>query len=216
MNTNQRTADFYTLIRERQSIRQYDPSVSISEDELKEIIGEAILAPSSSNLQPWRFVVVTDPDVKQKLFPIAYNQKQVLDAAATLILLGDTEAYHNADKIYSLAVKNGMPQEVKDSYVPRLLEMYPNMDRETARGVALIDGGLVAMQFMLAAKAHGYDTVPMGGFSAEQLVEAFDIPSHYVPVMLISVGKADGAGFPKTRLSVDEVTSWNSISGLQD
>ncbi|WP_438449212.1 nitroreductase family protein [Gorillibacterium sp. sgz5001074] len=204
-------SDFFTLIRERQSIRSYDPSVRIPAEELKEMLAEAALAPSSSNLQPWRFLVVDDPAVKEKLLPIANNQKQVVDSAATVILLGDTEAYKQADKIYDLAVEAGMPKEARDSYVPRMKEAYRSMPPEVARGVALVDGGLVAMQLMLVAKAHGYDTVPMGGFSAEKLIEEFKIPSNLVPVMLISIGKALNPGFPKARLPVEDVTYWNHL-----
>ncbi|MFB9327688.1 nitroreductase family protein [Paenibacillus aurantiacus] len=204
-------ADFHALISERQSIRSYDPSVSISEEELKELLREATLAPSSSNLQPWRFVVVTDPAVKAELLPIANNQQQVVDAAATVILLGDTEAYKRADRIYDLSVEAGMPKEARDAYVPRMKEYYRTMSPETARSVALIDGGLVAMQLMLAAKARGYDTVPMGGFSHEKLIEHFQIPAHLIPVMLISIGKAAGQGYPKARLPIEEVTSWNKL-----
>jgi nitroreductase len=205
-------ADFFKVIQERQSIRSYDPSVKISDEELKEILGEAVLAPSSSNLQPWRFVVVTDPAVKEKLLPIANNQKQVVDSAATFILLGDTEAYKRADQIYDLAVEAGMPKEARDAYVPRMKEMYRSLSPEVARGIALVDGGLVAMQLMLVAKARGYDTVPMGGFSAEKLIEEFQIPSNLVPVMLISIGKALNPGFPKARLPVEEVASWNKLN----
>lgn len=212
--TDTKNANFYTLIRERKSIRNYDPNVQISKEELKELIAEATLAPSSSNLQPWRFIVVTDPEVKAKLLPIAYNQQQVVDASATVILLGDTQAYKQADNIYTRAVENGMSEQIKTSYVPRLMETYSKMSREQASGIALIDGGLVAMQFMLAAKARGYDTVPMGGFSPEKLMEEFNIPEQYVPVMLIAIGKAAGEGHPKTRFSVDEVTSWNKFEGF--
>lgn len=204
-------ADFTALIRERQSIRSYDPSVKISEEELKEILQDAALAPSSSNLQPWRFLVVTDPAVKEKLLPIANNQKQVVDSAATVILLGDTEGYKRADEIYDLAVEAGMPKEARDAYVPRMKEMYRGMSPEAARSVALVDGGLAAMQLMLAAKARGYDTVPMGGFSPEKLIEEFQIPANLVPVMLISIGKALNPGFPKSRLPIERVTYWNKL-----
>lgn len=203
--------DFFALIRERQSIRSYDPSVAITEEELKELLREATLAPSSSNLQPWRFVVVTDPAVKAELKPIANNQQQVVDAAATIILLGDTEAYKRADEIYDAAVEAGMPKEARDAYVPRMKQYYSTMSSETARSIALIDGGLVAMQLMLAAKARGYDSVPMGGFSHEKLIEHFQIPAHLVPVMLISIGKGIGSGNPKSRLPIEEVTFWNKL-----
>ncbi|PUA38390.1 nitroreductase family protein [Paenibacillus elgii] len=206
-NLEKKDTDLFTVIRERQSIRSYDPNWQISEQEIKEMIGEAVFAPSSSNLQPWRFLVIQDPALKEKLLPIANNQKMVVEASATIVLLGDTEAYKQADKIYKSAIEAGLPEE----YVPRVKEIYSKLSPEAIRGIALVDGGLVAMQLMLVAKARGYDTVPMGGFSAEKLIEEFNIPANYVPVMLIPVGKAAAPGFPKTRLTVDEVTFWNQI-----
>ena len=59
---------------------------------------------------------------------------------------------------------------------------------EVMKDTVLIDGGLVAMQFMLAARAHGYDTCPIGGFEKDQIAEAFGLDKSYV-VMLISTGK---------------------------
>ena len=56
------TPDFQTVIRERHSVRQYDPSVKIPREEMEEILKDAILAPSSSNLQPWRFLVIDDAE----------------------------------------------------------------------------------------------------------------------------------------------------------
>lgn len=52
------------MIRERRSVRFYDPSVKIDEEEIKELLEEAILAPSGTNLNPWRFMVYTDFTLK--------------------------------------------------------------------------------------------------------------------------------------------------------
>ncbi|MGQ0518439.1 nitroreductase family protein, partial [Bacillus sp. D-CC] len=60
MKNENRTANFYDVIRGRRSIRSYDPSVTISDEEIKELLEEAMLAPSSSNLNPWRFMVITN------------------------------------------------------------------------------------------------------------------------------------------------------------
>jgi nitroreductase len=81
------------VLNDRRSIRKYDSSVVISEEEIREILEIATKAPSSSNMQPWRFLVVTDPELKKKLHPIAFNQQQVLDASAIVIVLGDLEMY---------------------------------------------------------------------------------------------------------------------------
>ncbi|MNI69671.1 putative NAD(P)H nitroreductase YodC [compost metagenome] len=69
------------------------------------------------------------------------------------------------------------------------------------------------MQLMLAAKARGYDTVPMGGFKPDEFRELFHIPERYVTVMLIALGKAAAEGRSTARLPLDEVTQWNTFEG---
>ncbi|WP_342564458.1 nitroreductase family protein [Paenibacillus sp. FSL R7-0345] len=206
--------EFNKVIRERHSVRKYDPSWKISDEEIKEILNDAILAPSSSNLQPWRFIVVTDQELKQQLLPIAYNQQQVVDSSVTIAVLGDIEAYRNAEKIYEYAEAAGfITAEIGSAMAKRSRDSYSAMPVQKLKEIALVDGGLISMQLMLAAKAKGYDTVPMGGFIPEKLRELFSISERYEPVMLISIGKAAAEGRSTARLPLDEVTHWNGFEG---
>ncbi|WP_027953262.1 nitroreductase family protein [Halobacillus kuroshimensis] len=202
--------DFLTVAKERRSVRQYDPEFKMEESEIREILETAVLAPSSSNLQSWRFLVIEDQAEKEKLLPIANNQQQIVDASVVVAVLGDREAYKNADQIYSqIAEKGNMPEDVKNMYVNSIFDNYGNFPTERLAKIAHIDGGIVANQLMLAAKAKGYDTVPMGGYDEAQFLEAFNVPENYEAVMLISLGKGTKAGFQKTRLPLDEIVQWN-------
>ncbi|MEC3885525.1 nitroreductase family protein [Halobacillus sp. HZG1] len=202
--------DFLTIAKERRSVRQYDPDYKIERKEIEELLETAALAPSSSNLQSWRFLVIDEQDEKERMLPIANNQQQIVDASAVIAVLGDKKAYKNADQIYSqIAEKGNMPEDVKEMYVNSIFDNYGNFPEERLAKIAHIDGGIVAMQFMLAAKAKGYDTVPMGGYDEEQLLKAFNVPEEYTSVMLISLGKGVKAGFQKTRLPLDSVVQWN-------
>ncbi|MYL21814.1 nitroreductase family protein [Halobacillus litoralis] len=202
--------DFLTVAKERRSVRQYDPEFKMDESEIREILETAVLAPSSSNLQPWRFLVIEDQAEKEKLLPIANNQQQIIDASVVIAVLGDRNAYKNADQIYSqIAEKGNMPEDVKNMYVNSIFDNYGNFPKERLARIAHIDGGIVSNQLMLAAKAKGYDTVPMGGYDEAQFLEAFNVPENYEAVMLISLGKGTKAGFQKTRLPLDEVVQWN-------
>ncbi|MBX0359532.1 nitroreductase family protein [Halobacillus sp. Nhm2S1] len=202
--------DFLTIAKERRSVRQYDPDYKIERKEIEELLETATLAPSSSNLQSWRFLVIDEQEEKERLLPIANNQQQIVDASAVIAVLGDKKAYKNADQIYSqIAEKGNMPEDVKDMYVNSIFDNYGNFPEERLAKIAHIDGGIVAMQFMLAAKAKGYDTVPMGGYDEEQFLKAFHVPEEYTSVMLISLGKGVKAGFQKTRLPLESVVNWN-------
>lgn len=204
--------DFHQVVKERHSVRYYDPSVKMTKAELEEILHEATLAPSSSNLQPWRFLVIEDHALKEKLLPIAFNQKQVVDASAVIAVFGDLKWYERGEQIYSASVDAGyMTEEVKQQFVGTAENVYRNMDEARKKSIVHIDGGLVSMQLMLSARARGYDTVPMGGFDGVKFKEAFNVPEHYENIMLIAIGKAAQPGRPTVRLPLDQIVSWNEL-----
>ncbi|MBB6734614.1 nitroreductase family protein [Cohnella zeiphila] len=212
MSTKLEMKDYATVVRERHSVRHYDAAATISREELKEMLAEASLAPSSSNTQMWRFLVIDDPEAKQTLLPIANNQKQVVEAAATIAVLGDLNGYRELGRINDMAVKAGyMPEDFAKQFTENAVKLYAALPPERLRNIVQTDGGLVSMQLMLSAKARGYDTVPMGGFNPEKLIEAFSIPDHLVPIMLIAVGKAATPGRLTVRLPIDDITSWNDM-----
>ncbi|WP_249596897.1 nitroreductase family protein, partial [Peribacillus frigoritolerans] len=65
------------MVTGRRSIKNYDKSVKISREEMEKILTLATLAPSSVNMQPWRFLVIDSPEGKATLAPLArFNQKQ--------------------------------------------------------------------------------------------------------------------------------------------
>ncbi|HEY4430233.1 MAG TPA: nitroreductase family protein [Paenibacillus sp.] len=204
--------DFFTVLEDRRSVRYYDPTVKISKEEIEDILKVAITSPSSSNLQPWRFLVIDEQELKDKLLPIAYNQQQIADASAVIAVFGDLEWFNEGEKIYTRSVEAGyMTDEVKTMMINSVDNGYRSMSEETLKKIVHVDGGLVSMQLMLAARAKGYDTVAMGGYDAVKLNEAFNVPVSYENIMLIALGKAAKPGRPTVRLSVDEVTHWNTI-----
>ncbi|WP_282142360.1 nitroreductase family protein [Cytobacillus oceanisediminis] len=203
--------DFKEIITGRRSIRNYDPTVKISREEMAEILEEASLAPSSVNLQPWRFVVIDSKEGKETLAPLAkFNQRQVETSAAVIAVFVDMKSETFIEKIYDTAVEKGyMPADVRDNQVPSIKGLMENMTFEQKKEMNLIDAGLVSMQLMLAARAHGYDTNPIGGYEKDRIADAFHLDKErYYPVMLISIGKAADQGYKSVRLPVEDITEW--------
>ena len=65
---------FLDLVKQRQSDRRYDPEKTVEPEKLARIIEAARLAPSACNAQPWHFVVVDDPDLKNRVADAAANR----------------------------------------------------------------------------------------------------------------------------------------------
>ncbi|MCL6603297.1 MAG: nitroreductase family protein [Paenibacillus sp.] len=210
MNATQ-TNDFSSIITGRRSIRKYDPSVKISKEEMTEILTEATLAPSSVNMQPWRFVVIESAEGKSTLAPLAkFNQVQVETSAAVVAVFGDLNNFDYAEEIYGAAVERGlMPAEVKERQLTALAGHFATLPADVNKDTVLIDGALVSMQLMLAARAHGYDTNPIGGFEKDKIAEAYGLDKErYIPVMLLSIGKAAEEGYASVRLPIDKIAQW--------
>ncbi|MFD0692987.1 nitroreductase family protein [Paenibacillus sp. GCM10027628] len=209
--------DFLTLFHERHSVRYFDASYKLSEQEIKEILEIAGRAPSSWNLQHWKFVAFTDAAAKEKLLPIANGQKQVIDASVTVAILGDLEANRNAEHVYGPDITAGL----EDAYAgynshqilfSQIEEAYAVSDSSSyRRDEAIRNASLAAMQLMLATKAKGLDSGPMVGFDADAFVKTFNVPPRYVPVLLVAIGKAAKPARPTSRFPVEQTIIWNGF-----
>lgn len=203
--------NFQKIFKGRRSIRSYDPEVKISKEEMQNILADATLAPSSVNMQPWRFIVVETPEAKDKLRPlIRFNTTQNDTSSAMILIFGDMHCYEFAEEIYNQAVIEGkMPKEVKEKQLGAILPHYKNLTSDQMNDIVKIDSSLVAMQLMLVARAYGYDTNPIGGFEADKLAETFGLdPIRYVPVMILSIGVAADTGYESVRLPINKLTEW--------
>ncbi|WP_286925991.1 MULTISPECIES: nitroreductase family protein [Lysinibacillus] len=197
------------VMHERKSVRKYDADYKIPQAELKELLTEATTAPSSSNLQPWRFLVIQDATVKKELRQIANNQEQIETASAIIAVLGDTEMYKNVEEIYTKNFEQGyMDEATKNSMIENSLKLYPNLPKEILKNIATFDAGLISMQIMLLAKDMGYDTVTMGGFNKEAFAKHFELADHLVPIVLIAIGKAAVPAYGSSRLALKDIVKF--------
>ena len=173
-----------TAIKERRSVKHYDPNHEMSEAEINALLELALLSPTSFNMQNWRFVVVTDPEKRAAIQAAAWNQAQVTEASITILLCAKLNAYEDAGRYWVHA-----PQPVQDMLVPMIAPFYQN-STELQRDEAMRSIGIAAQTLMLTAKSMGYDSCPMIGFDPEKVAEIIDLPENHVIGMMLTVGKA--------------------------
>ena len=202
--------DFSDIVYNRRSIRNFDPSVKIPREELLEILDKTVTAPSSVNMQPWRFVVVESAEGKEKLTPfVSYNGVQNETSSASR-LFADLKSQERAEDIYGKAVAQGkMLEEVKEKQLSSIVPMYENAPREMMNEIVHIDASLAAMQLMLVARSYGYDTNAIGGYKKDGLAKAFGLDEdRHVPILIIALGKANEEGFESVRLDASDVATF--------
>ena len=176
-----------------------------------EILDKTVTAPSSVNMQPWRFVVVDSEEGKDKLKPfVSYNSVQNETSSAMVLIFADLKSQERAEEIYGKAVTQGkMPEEVKEKQLSSIVPMYEKAPFEVMNEIVHIDSSLAAMQLMLVARSYGYDTNAIGGYKKDGLAKAFGLDEdRHVPILIIALGKADEEGFESVRLDASDVTTF--------
>jgi len=183
--SNNQNAPLSTIdaIEQRRSVKHYDPAHKMSEAEIQKLISLTALAPTSFNIQPNRFVVVTDPAMKAEVRKLSYDQPQVSEASALFIIAGNTKAFENPARYWP-----GVPEEALKGIVGSITGAYEGQ-LQRQHDEAILSGGLGGATLMLAAKAMGYDTCPMKGFDFPAMAKFIKLPKDYVIVMMVAVGK---------------------------
>jgi nitroreductase len=196
------------LIRARVSTSHFDPAFEIDDDRITKLIGYACEAPSSYNLQNWRFIAVRSPARREKLRGLSYGQHQVTQAAVTVIVIGTLNGHQqiraNMKPMLDAGYLDPAGLEAWASATERGMQGNPVKQRDEA----IRSGSLAAMTLMSAAQAMGLASAPMGGFDAEAVCAEFGISATELPVMLVAIGRPAPGNWPrKTRRPVEQVLS---------
>lgn len=182
--------DAIQAIKERRSINFFETGKSIPEDKIRELLEIANLAPSSFDLQPWRVVVVREPERKKILRKCAFDQPKAEEASVVLIMVADPKGVEeNIGNVLDSWEKLGyIKPEMRDTYAGMAKNLYDKEDSLKRKIFAVKNTSLFAMNLMLAAKGLGLETHPMDGFDEDRLKKEFNIPADKIIPMLITVG----------------------------
>lgn len=185
--------DTLTAIQERRSVKHYDTSFSMPEDDAQRLLDMALLSPTSFNIQNWRFVRLSDPGQKKAVRAAAWDQAQVEEAHLMLVLCCDLKSWQKDPARYW----RNAPQEVQQQIVPMIGQFYENAGEQVQRDEVMRSCGIAAQTLMLAAKSMGYDSCPMIGFDAGQVAELIHLPEDHVIGMMLAIGKAAQPARPR-------------------
>ena len=195
-------------IQSRRSVKHYDASHNMSEEDIKELMSLAVLSPTAFNIQNWRFVTVADPELRKQIRAAAWDQSQVTDTSLFIIMCADLKAWEKQPERYWV----NAPQEVQDFMLPAIDDYYRGKD-QVQRDEAMRSCGIAAQTLILAAKSLGYDSCPMDGFDFDKVAELINLPEDHVITMFVAIGKGTKEPWPRPgQLSLDEVVIKDKFS----
>ncbi len=194
-------------IQNRRAVKSFDAAHKMSDADFKKLMDMTLMAPSSFNIQHWRFVRVTDAAKRQAIREAAWNQSQITDASEVLIICADIKAWEKDPTQYF----NGAPAEVQKSLADMMVNFY-NGREWIQRDEAMRSVGIVAQTLMLAAQEIGYDTCPMIGFDQDAVAKIINLPSDHAIGMIVTIGKKTEESRPRVgKLAFDTLVKTNGF-----
>ena len=185
--------DVIESIYTRRSIKQFDPEHQMTTDEERKLFEAVIQSPTSFNIQHWRFVVLRDRELRQKIrTEFGNDQSQMTDASLLVLFTADTKAWEKEPQRYW----ENAPQEVADLLVGWMGPFHQGRDW-LQRDEAQRSIGMAMQTLMLAATGMGYQSCPMIGFDIEKVAELINLPEDHVMGPMVAVGKGTKDPWPK-------------------
>ena len=197
-------------IRQRRSIRSFrsDP---VPDEAIHQMLEAARLAPSGSNRQPWRFIVVTEAKEKTRLRQICNDQAFIEQAPVVLVCCVDLTVYSSAatrqrfQEFADQGVMETLSGRITDpAYRAELIAQSPEF--ETTLAGAMANTYIAIEHMVLIATASGLGTCWVGALGEEREIEKFfRLPDTTVVVAVLPVGYPVKVPPPRPRLSLEKI-----------
>lgn len=206
-----KNADVLKAMNWRYATKTFDPKKKVSDDDFKTIIEAGRLAPSSVGMEPWKFIVVKNPDLRSKLREAAYGQTKITDASHLVIIAQRTDAINLPKELIKRVSKN---QGRTADELSGLKDMAENTIANF-KDTAVLNGWIkaqtyIALGIMIETSALlGADTCPMEGFDYGKVNEILGLAKENLSAsVMLAIGYRGDDAFaklPKTRRGYDEV-----------
>jgi nitroreductase len=193
--------DFMDLVRSRRSIRRFRQA-AVPEDLALKILEAGRLAPSRANSQPWHFVVIRDPAVKQELYAAVYHQQLVLDAPLLIAVLGVVDPRPSVPaRTLELVQAGAFDTDVKD-FADHVLDNWNPAELKTD---AALNSAIPAAYMALAAHALGLGCCWVKLCRDDEVLRVLRVPGGYYHAGLLAIGLPDESPPPRPRLPLAEM-----------
>lgn len=205
-------SDYVSALNWRSATKDFDAKRKIDPDLLKHILEAPRLAPSSYGLQPWKFVVVEDPALRTRLKAHAWNQSQVTDASALIVLcsLKEIDKQHVDFYINDIAKQREVTAESLKGFREMMLGSIDALSPQANRNWATHQVYIALGMLLSACAISKIDACPMEGFDKDEFDKILELEKAGIAsCVLCAVGYAKDTQRPKkVRFGSDQILIW--------
>lgn len=204
--------DVIEALNWRYATNGFDTNKKLSAEEVEYITEAMRLSPSSYGLQPWKFILVTNPEVRAKLQEVGFNQPKISEASHLVVFAIEK----NIDDalvdtfIKSVADTRGMSVEMLDGYANMIKGFIAPLSPEERRAWATRQAYISLGVLVTAGATRGIDVAPMEGFDPKKFdeilgLENLGLESRVIAAVGFRSESDPSAGYKKVRFPKEQV-----------
>lgn len=193
-------------IEKRRSIRKFRPE-PVPDECVRELLESAMLAPSGSNAQPWRFKVVREPYIRKQLAQAAHNQSFIAEAPLVIVCCAEIQRYleGSVSGIQDLGRIGAVEGRIVEIIIDRARQMKTACTREEIGSRIAINVAIAVEHMVLRALDFGLGTCWVRLLDEQAVRKIFSWDENVLVVALLPLGYPAEAPPPRTRLPVEEL-----------
>lgn len=192
-------------IYRRRSIRKFKPD-PVPESYITELLEAARLAPSGTNIQPWRFVVMESPEMRQRLAECTFGLNFIARAPVTIVCCADLEAVKTRPRrIAELREAGAFAGTDLEKINSENYLQQREMDLAAARAYVSLNTAIAIEHMVLRATDLGLGSCWVMMFSHKQVKQLLGLGDNIIIVALLPVGFPDQDPPPRPRLKLEEI-----------
>ena len=184
-------SDLISKLKWRYATKKMDASRPVPQQKIERILEAIRLTASSSGLQPYEVIVVTNPELRAQIVPHAWNQEQITDCSHLLVFAAwDNYTAERINRMFDLVNdERGFKNEGWEAYRQKLLAAYVPRDAETNYQHAACQAYIGLGTALIAAAEEGVDSTPMEGFDPDKVDEILGLRARGLrSVILLPLG----------------------------
>lgn len=153
----------------RYATKKFDVNKKLSDEQIEFLSEAARLAPSSFGLQPWKFYIVSNPEIRTQMHAAGYNQAQIIEASHVFVITSRIGLNENDVQAFidDICATRSMTQDMLEGYKQMMLGSVSGKTNDGRLDDWSARQAYIALGFILSAAAqNGIDACPMEGFDA--------------------------------------------------
>lgn len=179
-------------VYQRRAIKHFDANFQIPEQQVREMLETTLQSPTSFNIQHWRFIRLTDRELRRQVRALAFDQPHITEASELILLTGDVKAWQKNPERYW---RNAPPAVIE--FMLGLIPQFHEGREQLQHDEAMRSIGIAAATLMLVATEMGYETCPTIGYDHEKVAALIALPHDHIMGPFIAIGKKTKEPWPK-------------------